>query len=166
MSKNAIVGIVIVIIVVVGGFLYFKSTMNQSADYTNTVPVERNEGAGGTGSSSFTSTTTSTTTTTIVVPVNVTVPSPKTITITYSDQGFGPAVVTINKGDTVKFINQSSGRMWVASNPHPTHTDYPEFDEKSFAQNGGSYEFTFGKVGTWDYHNHGNPGDKGTIIVK
>lgn len=61
--------------------------------------------------------------------------------------------------------------MWVATDPHPDHTAYPEFDV--LRANGGKYpeprndfSFTFDKVGTWTYHNHTNPTDKGKIIVK
>lgn len=88
-------------------------------------------------------------------------------TVVYSDSGFSPDSVTIKKGESVTFENQSSGGMDVASNPHPTHTDYPEFDQGKSSQSGNStYTFTFDKVGTWGYHNHFNPGARGTVIVQ
>jgi len=83
-------------------------------------------------------------------------------TITYNESGFSPNSLTVKVGTTVTFTNQGTGSMWVASNPHPTHTDLPEFDEKSSAAN---YSFTFTKAGTWGFHNHKNPGQGGTIIV-
>lgn len=86
--------------------------------------------------------------------------------ITYTDSGFTPASITIKNGETVKWINQSSAKMWVASNPHPTHTDYPGFDQLSSALSGGKYQFTFEKVGNWGYHNHTNPSDGGMINVQ
>jgi plastocyanin len=92
--------------------------------------------------------------------------APKTVTVEYTDAGFAPATVTINKGDTVKFVNNSSGKMWVASAPHPTHTDYPEFDEDVAVSNGESYSFTFDKVGSWKYHNHVNSSKFGTVVVQ
>lgn len=83
-----------------------------------------------------------------------------------TDTGFSPATVTIKKGTTVKFINKTSAKMSVASDPHPTHTNYPEFDQyKSDAKGKTEYDFTFEKVGTWGYHNHINPSETGTIIV-
>lgn len=87
-------------------------------------------------------------------------------TITYTDSGFLPDTITIKAGTTVSFVNQSSSEMWVASNPHPTHTDLPGFDEKESVANGGSYQFTFNQLGTWGYHNHNNPGNKGEVVVE
>ncbi len=86
--------------------------------------------------------------------------------IDYTDNGFSPKSITVKVGSTVTWTNSSSGPMWVASNPHPTHTDYPEFDEKSNAANGGTYSFTFTKVGSWGYHNHKDPSKGGTVIVQ
>lgn len=96
-------------------------------------------------------------------------PSVETISktvVNYTDAGFNPSSIEIKKGDTVQFVNKSSGGMWVASGPHPTHTIYPEFDAKKSVPNGGIYEFTFTKVGSWSYHNHAGPEKSGTIIVK
>lgn len=86
--------------------------------------------------------------------------------VSYSDSGFSPVSLTIKVGDTVNFKNQSGKSMWVASDPHPIHTVYPEFDAKKEVANGENYSFTFTKVGTWKYHDHLNPSDTGTIIVQ
>lgn len=80
--------------------------------------------------------------------------------------GFIPAKVTVKLGDTVEWANESSKEMWVASAPHPSHTDYPEFDQLKGVPGGGSYSFTFTKPGTWKYHNHLNPGNFGSVEVK
>lgn len=90
---------------------------------------------------------------------------PKTI-INYTDDGFNPSLVEIKVGETVQFVNQSSGGMWVASGPHPAHTAYPEFDAKKNITSGETYEFTFTKIGEWKYHNHTKAGMYGAIIVK
>jgi len=87
-------------------------------------------------------------------------------TVTYTNDGFAPAELTVKAGTTVTFINQSGSPMWVASAPHPTHTLYPEFDEKASVTKGGSYSFTFDKVGTHPYHNHLHPSNYGKIIVE
>lgn len=78
-----------------------------------------------------------------------------------TDAGFSPSSVTIKKGTTVKFVNKSSTPMRVASVPHPVHTDYPEFDQKT---NGDIFTFSFDKVGSWKYHNH-SPFSSGGIIT-
>ncbi|MFA6094350.1 MAG: hypothetical protein WC757_00455 [Candidatus Paceibacterota bacterium] len=85
--------------------------------------------------------------------------------INYTDNGFSPTPVTVKLGDTVTFINESTNPMWVASGPHPTHTNYPAFDQLTSVDAGGVYKFTFDKVGTWTYHNHITPTKTGTIEV-
>lgn len=82
--------------------------------------------------------------------------------INYTDNGFAPAYLEIGQNATVIFTNNSNSPMWIASNPHPTHTDYPDFDQKS---SGDSYSYTFTELGTYHFHNHMNPQDTGTIIV-
>lgn len=87
-------------------------------------------------------------------------------TITYTDTGFSPATLTIKVGDTVTWKNNSSKIMWVASNPHPTHTGLPGFDELKGVGSGESYSYTFTKTGTFGFHNHLSSGDGGSIIVE
>ncbi len=86
-------------------------------------------------------------------------------TISYSKDGFTPKSVTVKKGSTVRWINQGNQSMWVASAMHPTHQLLPGFDQLKSVTNGGMYEYTFVKVGTWKYHMHLNPSDTGTVVV-
>lgn len=86
-------------------------------------------------------------------------------TVFYTDKGFSPSSLEIKAGETVQFVNNSSGGMWVASAPHPEHTAYPEFDAKKNIPAGEIYEFTFTKNGEWKYHNHTKTEAYGTIIV-
>jgi plastocyanin len=86
-------------------------------------------------------------------------------TVHMTAAGFSPSVVTIRQGQTVKFVNDSGQGYWPASNPHPIHTDYPGFDAGNTVQPGGSWSFTFDRVGRWGYHNHLSPETKGTIVV-
>ncbi len=85
--------------------------------------------------------------------------------VAYSDSGFGPMEVTITEGSTVTFVNESNRSMWVASAVHPTHSLLPGFDQLTSVARGGTYEYTFTKVGTWKYHNHMFPSDTATVIV-
>ncbi|MBI4363433.1 MAG: cupredoxin domain-containing protein [Candidatus Doudnabacteria bacterium] len=80
--------------------------------------------------------------------------------------GFEPAELKIKNGTTVTFLNQDSKPRWPASAPHPTHTDYPEFDPKQALTSGQSWSFTFEEAGEWRYHDHLNPTVKGTITVE
>ncbi|OGI29268.1 MAG: hypothetical protein A2288_00610 [Candidatus Moranbacteria bacterium RIFOXYA12_FULL_44_15] len=86
--------------------------------------------------------------------------------VAYTDAGFSPKTVTVKVGDTVMFRNDSSGGMWVASAPHPVHTDYPEFDAKKSYVKGEAYSFTFEKSGTWKFHNHLKSTDFGSVTVE
>jgi plastocyanin len=95
--------------------------------------------------------------------------------VEYTDEGFTPNTVTIGKGDTVRFVNNSSQPLWVASNIHPIHSVYPEksdqdclgssFDTCRVLQAAEFWEFTFDQVGEWGYHNHVRAQDEGVIAV-
>lgn len=88
------------------------------------------------------------------------------IVVTYSNEGFAPKEIDVAVGQTVRFVNESSGNMWVASAVHPSHTVLPEFDEKKSIGNGEVYEFTFTKAGAWEYHNHVKPSAGGKVNVE
>jgi plastocyanin len=90
----------------------------------------------------------------------------RTYRVSYTNACFSPASLTIKKGDTVKFTNDSTRNFWPASDDHPSHSIYPEFDAKQAIAPGSFYAFTFSKVGTWGYHDHLKPGCKGTITVQ
>ena len=87
------------------------------------------------------------------------------VIVTYSDSGFTPNTVTVKAGTTVSFVNESTKQMWVASAMHPTHQLLPGFDELESVGEGGTYEYTFAKIGTWKYHNHVGPSDTGSVVV-
>ncbi len=86
-------------------------------------------------------------------------------TVTYTQPGFNPSPITITVGQTVVFVNNSSDVMWVASDPHPAHTDLPGFDTRRGIPPHDSYSFTFTKIGTFGYHDHLNPSHMGKVIV-
>lgn len=97
-------------------------------------------------------------------------------TVSYTASGFSPATVEISQGDTVRFVNEGAGEMWVASAVHPTHTEYAGTSRQEHCENGsedtfdqcgtaGSFTFTFDQAGEWGYHNHVNSSHQGTVIV-
>ncbi|PIR44487.1 MAG: hypothetical protein COV10_04505 [Candidatus Vogelbacteria bacterium CG10_big_fil_rev_8_21_14_0_10_51_16] len=86
-------------------------------------------------------------------------------TITYSGSSFSLSSLEAKIGDTVTFVNNGSASLRVASNPHPVHSDHPEFDSGTLAP-GSSWAFTFSKTGTYGFHNHLNPGAAGQITVR
>jgi len=100
--------------------------------------------------------------------------------ITYTDSGYAPNLITIKKGETVTWKNESSNPMWTASAIHPLHRAYPgsdiancgtpagsnQFDACSGTASGQSWSFTFNNIGTWGYHNHLNSSKFGKVIVE
>ena len=87
-------------------------------------------------------------------------------TIVYTDDGFSPLEITIQAGETVAFENNSSSPMWIASDPHPSHTDLPEFDAERGYEPGETYSFTFEDAGTWGYHDHLRSFNTAVVIVE
>lgn len=81
------------------------------------------------------------------------------------DDSFKPDTLEITQGEKVEFTNDSLKDHWPASNIHPTHGIYPEFDPRQSIKPGKSWTFTFTKPGSWRYHDHLNPSLTGTIIV-
>lgn len=89
-----------------------------------------------------------------------------THTVTMTQEGYYPRDFTILQNDTVVFKNTGNVSQWPASNIHPTHNIYPEFDPKKPISPGSSWRFTFKKAGKWRYHDHLLPAVTGTVIVK
>ncbi len=98
-----------------------------------------------------------------VVPKAV---EPTYVTVTMSQDGFKPAQITIKKDTIVRFKNVGNDAMWPASNPHPIHTSYQDFDARRGVKPGETYEFKFKNVGSWGCHDHVSPGLTCRIIVQ
>lgn len=79
--------------------------------------------------------------------------------------GFEPQEITVDIHSTVRFINEDDADRWPASNLHPTHTIYPEFDPKEPIAPGKLWEFHPRKAGSWKYHDHLFPHLRGTLVV-
>jgi len=88
------------------------------------------------------------------------------VVVTLTKKGFDLTLVHIVQGGVVHFKNSSDDDFWPASDLHPTHAMYPEFDPKQPVAAGQTWSFTFTKVGTWKYHNHLNPLQTGVVVVE
>lgn len=86
--------------------------------------------------------------------------------IIMNDDSYSPNEVTLKVGEAITFTNKSSANRWPASNIHPTHELYPEFDPKRELKPGESWTFTFQNKGKWRMHDHLAPYIKGTISVE
>ncbi len=145
MNKTAVaVTVIILAVLAVGAALYLKNQVqptNPDVAQTTTITPTVTETPA---------------VTTTVIPAAVIAK----VEVKFTDNGYEPKTLTVKKGTTVTFVNKSTKTMWVASAPHPTHTDYPEFDQ---GQNADTYEFTFDKVGSWKFHNH-SPFQAGGVV--
>jgi plastocyanin len=102
-------------------------------------------------------------------------PLPYIETVTYNGSSFVPSNITIIEGGSVRFVNTSTSKMWVASDDHPTHAGYPikseydclgsSFDQCEATVKDTAWTYTFSRTGTWAYHNHENPEHVGSVTV-
>jgi len=146
MSRNGIWAFIVIVVLVVGGIIYFNNrAKNNSTTSNNTTSTNQ----------------------TFTPPTGSNV-------VVYTDSGFSPSTLTVAKGTTVIFFNNASDAVRVASDPHPLHNGYPTtggcvsstFDACANTAPGSQFDFKFDISGTWGFHNHLNPSEKGTIVVQ
>ena len=106
-------------------------------------------------------------------------PAAFSATIRITETGYSPQSVTIAKGGTVTWINDSDRPDWPATAQHPTHEKYPGssitkcntaqastiFDACKALAKGESYSFTFNEAGEWPFHDHVEVKTFGKVIV-
>jgi plastocyanin len=81
-------------------------------------------------------------------------PGQKIHIINFIGDTFTPDKIEISLGDSVTWINKGDYDFWPASNIHPTHEIYPEFDPKGPIAPGKNWTFTFTKTGIHRFHDH------------
>ncbi|MDZ4231717.1 MAG: hypothetical protein U1C72_00500, partial [Candidatus Pacearchaeota archaeon] len=86
--------------------------------------------------------------------------------IELTEEGFSPKTLRVQPGETVTFVTTLKEGFWPASNIHPTHELYVEFDAAGTIKRNEPWSFIFEKEGTWRFHDHTNPFFTGTIIVQ
>jgi plastocyanin len=85
--------------------------------------------------------------------------------VTLTPLGFVPEKLVIRAGDTVTFASKVGKPFWPASDSHPTHDIYAEFDPERPIQATSTWNFTFKRPGTWNYHDHFASRFVGKIVV-
>jgi hypothetical protein len=90
----------------------------------------------------------------------------KTHLVILKESGFEPKELTIQKGDIVQFKTEISDSFWPASDIHPTHGIYPEFDPQEPIEPSQTWSFRFNKEGSWKFHDHLQPVFRGIITVQ
>jgi plastocyanin len=151
MSKNVWTVLIVLIVVLAGGWLFVSSrnqtnptTSNETTTPTAETPIQTPAGSESTDSASTT----------------------EQNMVMISSSGFSPESLTVKVGDTVTWKNDDTKPHTVNSDPHPAHTLFPELNEISAIRAGETKTHTFTKAGTFKYHDHLNPASTGTIVVE
>lgn len=87
------------------------------------------------------------------------------ITVQMDDAGYSTTTITVAQGDTVAFANTGAQERWPASDLHPTHELYSDFDPRAPVYPGETWAFRFERCGTWRFHDHLAPNIRGAIKV-
>ena len=85
--------------------------------------------------------------------------------VTWDGGGFSPSELKIKAGGMVTVSNTAVTAVQLNSDPHPTHTLFPELNLGAIPA-GASKSFKMDQAGTFTYHNHLSPSQKGTIVVE
>ncbi|MBI2618357.1 hypothetical protein HYW58_02825 [Candidatus Kaiserbacteria bacterium] len=88
------------------------------------------------------------------------------VSIVLTEAGFEPRYIRINSGTAVTFSTTNHKPFWPASNLHPSHGIYPEFDPRKPIDPYDKWSFTFNKTGTWGFHDHVRSYFNGVIYVE
>lgn len=88
-----------------------------------------------------------------------------TVVVEMTKEGFQPREITVDTQMMINFVNTDTVDHWPASNAHPTHDIYPEFDPTHPVKPGDFWIFRPQRVGTFKYHDHLHPHQRGTLTV-
>jgi plastocyanin len=96
-------------------------------------------------------------------------PEPAT-TITISRTGASPRSLTVPRGSQITFVNNDTVIHQMYSDPHPEHTDCPEFDSVGQLSPGQTRQTTnLVTSRTCNFHDHldfGNSTLRGAIVIQ
>ena len=85
--------------------------------------------------------------------------------IILTSEGFVPRSVRLERSGTITFSTDAGRPFWPASNLHPDHGIYSEFDPRRPVNADDSWTFRFDRTGEWGYHDHLRSYFTGTIYV-
>jgi len=164
-TKNVLIAILVIVLIALGAYAFSMNRAIAPSDGLSgdqSAPVNTETGTGNASE-------------------NEEDGGPAFTVVTLTDSGFSPASVSIARGETVRFINESSRGMWVATDEHPTHTEYDgtstrehcandvntgtSFDQCASVEKGDYWDYTFTKSGTFSFHNHVGASNTGTVVV-
>lgn len=88
------------------------------------------------------------------------------VKVSITSSGYSPKTVTVKAGTKVTWTNNTQGNATVNSDPHPAHSTYPPLNTVGLIKPGESKSFVFTEKGTYNYHNHLNAAQTGTVTVE
>ena len=136
MNNKYLLGGLVLLILVVGVFLFLNNKTNNSktAQQTNTSqPTQAKQ--------------------------------VKEASVTVTNSGFDPAVINIKAGTTVIWINKSGQNATVNSDIYPNNLLWSFLNLGEF-DNNSNVSVVFEKIGKYTYYNQLNPDQKGTVVVQ
>jgi plastocyanin len=74
-------------------------------------------------------------------------------TVTLTSTGFVPQIVSVGRGESVRFVNKSGGSMRIASNEYQGVPLLQGLNQERTVGANGTFEITLTEVGVWGYHN-------------
>jgi plastocyanin len=85
--------------------------------------------------------------------------------VSYTTSGFNPVAITLKRGKSVHFVNNSNKAMRISAVDQNSQV-FHELSQEQSVGRGGTYDFTFLTAGNWYYMNRNNSADRGTIVVE
>lgn len=140
MNKTVLIVIAAIIVLAVAGFLVLNPNLLNNQSQDTSMQSGLNQGAN--------------------------MPEGETHEMILGENGYEPENITIKQGDIILFSTSGDQPFWPASDIHPTHGIFPEFDPMEPVPADSAWAFQFNKVGAWSYHDHLYPYFTGTITVE
>lgn len=141
--SKVIITTLIVVVIVIGGWWLIASMSSNNDEMSNGSPSNESDSS----------------------QIEPDVEQEAAATITYSGTEFTPSSTTVQTGDVIEIINESSNVLYFASDDHPLHHDNSELNVGDI-QPGSSTTFTISTSGTWGFHDHNNASASGEIVVE
>lgn len=139
MNSKLLLGLLLVVIVAVGGYMLLSNRSTNTSQNQNTQTQNNNQ-------------------TDQAI-------QQEDVNVTVNENGYEPQTVTIKLGTRVVWTNKSGGPVTVSSDAHPTHLLWPFLNLGKF-DDGSNVSVVFEKSGTYTYHNHLNVAQTGKVIVQ
>ncbi|HEY4499461.1 MAG TPA: hypothetical protein VJH94_05395 [Candidatus Paceibacterota bacterium] len=76
--------------------------------------------------------------------------------VNYTSRGFEPTIITIHKGEEVRFVNKSDSSMRIASSIADGKLYLASINQPKSVGKGGVYQLMITEVGVWNFHNIDN----------